>query len=87
MSEELIYIRVTLRKWDSLEVCVSGWQQSIKMSDDGSFKSIGFLEVYDNIDDFKATYPDEDPIVMAIKPMEKKKYKKWAAEQKKSNEK
>ena len=74
MSEELIYVRANVRKWDSLEVSVVGWQQSIKLSDDGSFKSSGFLEVYDSIEDFKATYPDEDPIVMAITPMEKKKY-------------
>jgi len=72
MSEKLIYVRATLRTWDSLEVCVAGWQESIKLTDDGTFKSNGFLEVYESLEDFKATYPDEDPLIMAVLPMEKK---------------
>lgn len=66
MSEKLIYVRATVRTWNEFEVCIDGWQESIKLSDNENFKSSGFLEVYKNLEDFKAIYPDEDPLIMTV---------------------
>jgi len=88
MSENVVlYVRTAFRKWEELEVSVQGWKESVRLADDETFKSVGFLEVYKSLGDFKATYPNEDPIIMEMLPMEKKSYKEWDSKQKKKEKK
>jgi len=81
------YVRSIVRTWEEFEVSINGWEQKIKLTDSEDFKSVGFLEVYNNLKDFKALYPNEDPIIMEVIPMEGKKYKKWVTEQAEKEEK
>ena len=61
-----MYLRMRLNKWDNMEVTIGRINVPVKVG-----QSIGYMEVYESLDDLKKDYPREDAF-MQIEEVEKK---------------
>lgn len=59
-----LYIVLMLRKWEKGIALVNQAGTEVDVGVDKSISSIGFLEVFDNIEQLKKEYPTADLLVM-----------------------